>query len=91
MFPRRIYFFICYLKKIKQRYYNNIDVDKENYDPIFEYWKNDKPLVIKSLGNLMTKSDVAEDYDRVAGSFSGSRRLLRTFANAYINTLELTI
>lgn len=77
-------------KKIKQRYYNNIDVDKENYDPIFEYWKNDKPLVIKSLGNLMTKSDVAEDYNRLAGSFSGSRRLLRTFANAYINTLELT-
>ena len=77
-------------KKIKQRYYNNIDVDKESYDPIFEYWKNDKPLVIKSLGNMMTKSDVAEEYVRLAGSFSGSRRLLRTFANAYINTLELT-
>jgi len=26
----------------------------------------------------------------VAGSFSGSRRLTKTFANAYINTLELT-
>lgn len=77
-------------KKIKQRYYNNIDVDKESYDPIFEYWKNDKPLVIKSLGNRMTKSDVEENYVRLAGSFSGSRRLLRTFANAYINTLELT-
>ena len=77
-------------KKIKQRYYNNIDVDKESYDPIFEYWKNDKPLVIKSLGNRMTKSDVEENYVRLAGSFSGSRRLTRTFANAYINTLELT-
>ena len=77
-------------KKIKQRYYNNIDIDKESYDPIFEYWKNDKPLVIKSLGNMLTKSDVMEDYVRLAGAFSGNRRLLRTFANAYINTLELT-
>ena len=77
-------------KKIKQRYYNNIDVDKESYDPIFEYWKNNKPLVIKSLGNLLRKSDVMEEYIRLSGAFSGNRRLTRTFANAYINTLELT-
>lgn len=87
-------------KKIKQKYYNVIDIYRAYYgeikltksnEPLFEYWRPDKVLKLNDLGAGFKKAINAEDYGNAAGSrTSGDRRFIRTFADAYLFGVELT-
>ena len=87
-------------KKIKQKYYNVIDIYRAYYgeikltksnEPLFEYWRPDKVLKLNNLGAKFKKAINYEEYHAEAGnSSSGDRRFIRTFADAYLFGVELT-
>lgn len=88
-------------KKIKQKYYNTIDIYRAYYDdikltkdnePLFEYWRPDKVLRLTNLGRVFTRFKFGETHIAGLGGSSGvgERRFFKTFANAYLFGVELT-